>query len=58
MQILKNNDNINKYIKKKSYSQSQLKEIGRINSITKGGNNSFIPYFVTLNHRIQFNCEL
>ena len=43
MQILKNSNNINKYIEKKSYSQPQLKEIGKVNYSTKGGsgNSSF-----------------
>ena len=41
MQILKNSNNINKYIEKKSYSQPQLKEIGRVNKATKGGGSSF-----------------
>ena len=41
MPILKNSDNMKKYSEKKNYSQPQLKEIGRVNELTKGGDSNF-----------------
>ncbi|MDM5263037.1 hypothetical protein PF327_02390 [Sulfurovum sp. XTW-4] len=41
MPISKKNDNMKKYSEKKSYSEPQLKEIGRIKESTKGGSLSF-----------------
>ena len=43
MLILEKSENIKLNSEKKSYRQPQLKEIGRVNSITKGGNNADTP---------------
>lgn len=44
MPTLKKNENIKKYSEKKSYREPQLKDIGKVNSITKGSSGIFFDF--------------